>query len=154
MEATRICKRCAKLKVLSDFPPDWNSSSRKSPKKASYCKQCMREYQREKYGKRKDRVYWTKSDKERYKRYKEEAILRMGGKCQDCGGVYPTVVYDFHHLDPEEKEYSPASTFQKKWETVEKEVIGKCVLLCANCHRLRHWSIPTFETTEQQSEGT
>lgn len=139
MEKTRICKRCSELKSISLFSPDWYSPKRKSPKKASYCKQCMKEYQREKYGKWKDRVYWNSKERQRYQRYKLEAIQRMGGKCADCKQEYPMAVYDFHHLDPTVKEHPPASVFQKKWATVESEIINKCVLLCANCHRIRHF---------------
>ena len=67
---------------------------------------------------------------------KLEAIEYLGGKCKDCGGKFHHSVYDFHHLDPNEKDINPSAAFSRKnW----KSEIDKCVLLCANCHRLRHW---------------
>ena len=72
---------------------------------------------------------------------KKKAIDYLGGKCIDCSGVFEDCVYDFHHVDMSTKEGNP-SYFLKgtsKWERA-KEELDKCVLLCANCHRVRHFS--------------
>ena len=69
---------------------------------------------------------------------KNKAVLLKGGKCQCCNQQYPNSVYDFHHLNPDEKDFNlgnKASTI--KWDIVEKE-IEKCILVCANCHRMIH----------------
>ena len=69
---------------------------------------------------------------------KIKAIEYLGGECQDCGGKFPEAVYDFHHLDPTEKEAGIAAlTSDKGWGKILEE-LDKCVLLCANCHRIRH----------------
>ena len=73
----------------------------------------------------------------RWRRIKIEEIERLGGRCQDCGGTFHPDVYDFHHLDPTEKEYSWSklrlfSPDRRRFE------LAKCVVLCANCHRMRH----------------
>ena len=61
----------------------------------------------------------------------------FGGKCQDCSGVFPQYVYDFHHVN-NDKDFSPSYALTMKWDKAEQE-LKKCVLLCANCHRIRHF---------------
>lgn len=70
--------------------------------------------------------------------HKSKAIEYLGGKCFDCGlvSIYPEV-YDFHHTDPSIKEKDPGSLMHCSWARLEEE-LKKCVLLCANCHRIRH----------------
>lgn len=68
---------------------------------------------------------------------KLKAIKYLGGKCDDCFGIFPPCVYDFHHVD-DTKEKNPSSALAGSFEKA-KEELDKCVLLCANCHRLRHF---------------
>ena len=73
---------------------------------------------------------------------KTKAIAHMGGKCADCvkqgrDGVFPLAAFDFHHLDPAQKEHKPSALLMKEWAVFKTE-IDKCELLCANCHRIRH----------------
>lgn len=72
----------------------------------------------------------------RYKR-KLLAIELHGDKCADCGKTYHPSCYDFHHLDPKEKDFNPCSGLSKHLDVFMKE-IKKCIMLCANCHRVRH----------------
>jgi predicted HNH restriction endonuclease len=71
---------------------------------------------------------------------KRKAVEYLGGRCVDCGiqSDYPDI-YDFHHLLPVEKAAKIARLLDttKSWEKVRIE-LDKCVLLCANCHRIRH----------------
>lgn len=69
---------------------------------------------------------------------KRKCIELLGGCCKDCGLVseYPAV-YDFHHPDPNQKDFNIAKIITHKWEAVLAELM-KCILLCANCHRIRH----------------
>ena len=69
---------------------------------------------------------------------KERAVSYLGGSCLDCKGTFPAAVYDFHHLNPKDKEGKlSAMLSNNKWEDVVGE-LDKCVLLCSNCHRIRH----------------
>lgn len=68
---------------------------------------------------------------------KDRAIEHMGGKCADCGITGSQWIFDFHHLDPAEKDFGWGEKRTTNWENLKKE-IDKCVLLCANCHRTRH----------------
>src|SRR5215471_11078564 len=77
---------------------------------------------------------------ERRTTYKRRAVEYLGGQCVDCG-LRTTVaaVYDFHHLSSAEKDASIARMLNvtKRWAKIQEE-LDKCVLLCANCHRIRH----------------
>lgn len=44
---------------------------------------------------------------------------------------------EFHHLNPNEKEYNVSELLTYSWTKVKLE-IEKCVVLCANCHRKEH----------------
>ena len=78
--------------------------------------------------------------RERHKTLKEKAVAYLCGKCIDCGlqSEYAEV-YDFHHRNPEEKSMGVTKMIRasKRWEAIREE-LDKCVLLCANCHRIRH----------------
>jgi len=65
-----------------------------------------------------------------------EVVRLKGGKCQNCGGVFPVSVYDLHHRDPETKEFS-LGRMNLKLPMSERMLaeVDKCDLLCANCHR-------------------
>lgn len=73
---------------------------------------------------------------------KRRAVKYLGGKCHDCKHKYPWFVYDFHHKDPKRKskrirDRAANSLLMLKWETIQAE-LDVCVLLCSNCHRIRH----------------
>lgn len=63
----------------------------------------------------------------------------MGGKCQDCGYSKCTAALDFHYLDPKTKDKDIKTLTKGCWDKVLIE-LKKCVLICANCHRERHWN--------------
>lgn len=63
-------------------------------------------------------------------------------KCVDCGYDEHTSALDFHHKDESEKIFGingaiKAAPTPERWESVKKEA-EKCVVLCSNCHRVRH----------------
>lgn len=69
---------------------------------------------------------------------KLKAVSIKGNKCFCCNQSFPQSVYDFHHLDPNKKDFGlgqKESTI--KWDIVKKE-IDKCIMVCANCHRMIH----------------
>ena len=64
-------------------------------------------------------------------------IQILGGKCQICGfDEFPDAL-EFHHENPNEKEYGLSSG---NCHSLEQDLIEikKCFLLCANCHRGVH----------------
>jgi hypothetical protein len=63
--------------------------------------------------------------------------------CVDCGERHPATL-DFHHLDPAQKERSLGDIGKQGWSRKKALAeIAKCVTLCANCHRKRHWTVVT-----------
>lgn len=69
----------------------------------------------------------------------QESIDYCGGCCFVCGKEYLNCQYDFHHLDPVTKKLDISKLLfchPKNWETKVKPELDKCVMTCANCHRL------------------
>lgn len=85
-------------------------------------------------------------NKEKHKLYvmrrrdKRKTVLveNFGDKCHDCGGTFPHCCYDFHHINPEEKKFEIAPRLDGNLNTIMEEA-KKCVMLCSNCHRIRHY---------------
>jgi hypothetical protein len=114
----KTCSKCGEDKSLDEF----YIKDKKKGTYQSYCKPCL-----------------LTAQKQRWRLRKLDAIEHLGGVCADCGQQYPYQVYQFHHLTPGEKDFDWGKGRQMKWELVLEE-LDKCVLLCANCHILRHSS--------------
>lgn len=61
-------------------------------------------------------------------------------KCVDCGNNDFRVL-DFDHIDPKTKVFNISVTKVQNFISLEKlqAEISKCVIRCANCHRIRHF---------------
>ena len=70
---------------------------------------------------------------------KLKLITCMGSKCQICGYNKSQNALEFHHINPEEKDFSLSNTRAnpKNWSSIIKE-LQKCILLCSNCHKEVH----------------
>ena len=82
----------------------------------------------------------NENGKERFRKNKKKAIIYKGGECSMCGLSYRNThdaVFDFHHLDPSEKELHIGKVMHHSWSKIQKE-LDKCILLCSNCHRIIH----------------
>jgi 5-methylcytosine-specific restriction endonuclease McrA len=76
--------------------------------------------------------------KKKRKDLKLKAVEHKGGKCVRCGYNKSVEALEFHHINPDEKEFSISKTGNTySWEKI-KEEINKCLLLCSNCHREVH----------------
>jgi len=74
---------------------------------------------------------------------KIRAIKQFDCRCHDCQSMFNQMaVYDFHHLDPDKKSSRLTNLLDKIWGTKIEEELDKCVLLCANCHRIGHHPLP------------
>lgn len=96
---------------------------------------------------KKDKAYYQFNNSRR--RLKEKLVEYKGGKCEICGYDKCIAALDFHHLNPNEKDYSICNGDYKSFEKVKKEV-DKCILVCANCHREIHYK----ESIEKEKERT
>jgi hypothetical protein len=115
----RTCLVCKIEKNLECF---YNSNKSYQ----SYCKKCSNLYHQN-----------------RVREVKFKMIEYKGGKCIKCelrveDSHY--AVFEFHHIDPLQKDQNFRRIKSQKWETIRKE-LDKCVLLCANCHRVEHADI-------------
>lgn len=71
---------------------------------------------------------------------------KEGGKCVKCGYDKCLSALEFHHKDPDKKDFGISDDNMRLKEAVEE--IKKCVLICSNCHRELHaglWNIKDLE---------
>ncbi len=70
------------------------------------------------------------------KRTKQKLVDYKGGSCTKCGYNKCISALEFHHIDPNKKDFQVCG---KSWsfERLKNEV-DKCILVCSNCHREIH----------------
>lgn len=79
---------------------------------------------------------------------KERAVAYLGGQCRICGYNRSSVGFDFHHLDPSQKDFNISA--RTSWKAIVSE-LEKCVLLCACCHREVHAGLhPQFLSLDDE----
>ncbi|QDH46571.1 hypothetical protein LAh6_60 [Aeromonas phage LAh_6] len=77
--------------------------------------------------------------KRRYK-IKQMAVDYKGGKCEKCGYDKFIGALEFHHLDPEQKDFSLGDKgYTRSWDKIKDE-LDKCIMVCSNCHKEIHYS--------------
>lgn len=104
--------------------------------KQRQCKLCQKLSDAKHYQDNKD--YKHAKNREIRSRNKE-FIKSLKLKCEQCGEEHPACL-DFHHVDPNEKEYTVSYMVLGGLaiESIEKE-IAKCKVWCSHCHRKYHW---------------
>ena len=139
MNDSKVCFKCKH--ALPSF--SFSSDKKSKDKLASYCKKCAVEKAKQQRLKRRENPEYIKQFNakitEANKLSKRAAVEYMGNSCSDCGGSFPDSVYDFHHLNMSEKEMNPSRVLRLRDRTKVMKELNKCVLLCANCHRIRHF---------------
>jgi len=96
----------------------------------------------------------TDKDKKKKKNRKANTVVKerrakliqmARNKCRDCRIDFSDYMFDFHHVDPSTKKFSlTGKNLTRKWDDVLVE-FKKCVLLCPNCHRRRHYKLGTLQ---------
>jgi hypothetical protein len=116
----RITKNC---KIHGDTTHRLDSRNKEKNKSAYRCVKCCSE-----------------SVQRRRDKIKQLAVDYKGGKCTTCGYNKCIASLDFHHLDPNEKDFGiSAKGLTRSFEKVKVE-LDKCILLCSNCHRELHFN--------------
>ena len=69
---------------------------------------------------------------------KEKCIVYKGGKCQICGYSKCNGAMEFHHRNPNKKDFSISRRRFNTFDARLTKELDKCDLLCANCHREKH----------------
>jgi predicted DNA-binding protein YlxM (UPF0122 family) len=84
------------------------------------------------------KVNAVKAVNKRRRKIKEMAIAYKGGVCQECGYDKCNSALEFHHLDPNEKDFNISKNgHSRSWKRVKDE-LDKCILVCSNCHKEIH----------------
>lgn len=117
---TKVCTKCGRELPLDQF--NWRDKA-KGTRRAD-CKQCHSGHMRMTYLKKREEI----------------SQLKLQIKCQKCGYDKCPDALEFHHTNPEEKDYtiSQALRLHKSEEEIQNEM-KKCVILCSNCHKEFHW---------------
>jgi hypothetical protein len=112
----KYCARCEKDKDEEDF-----YKNRKSGCALNYCKQCAR-----------------RQVVERQQRLKRACVEYKGGKCVKCNYNRYLGALDFHHRDPNEKDFNVSHLKNTNMSSKIKKELDKCDLLCSTCHKEEH----------------
>ena len=130
-----VCTKCGVDKPEDEF--SWKSQ----PKgiKHSHCKPCHRVIRQKHY---QNTAAKTRTDTKAYRKEIKSwmAEYKTSLSCSECGFSHPAAL-DFHHTNPAEKEADPGAMTALGWakSRIMKE-LDKCIVLCANCHRIHHYN--------------
>jgi len=142
MEALRTCIHCDTVAYTDDelelFVKGTGSSKYG---RRNICKTCTYQRKAEVYNPTEERKQLT-TRRKRLNRInnKVKAIIHKGSKCSSCVISFDGInqaIFDFHHINPEDKTERFRGLMDKRWEIIKQE-ISMCVLVCSNCHRLIH----------------
>ncbi len=74
----------------------------------------------------------------RRRNVRKKLVEEFGGECVKCGYKKYIGALDFHHTDPNGKDFGISSKgFTLSYEKMLEEA-KKCILVCSNCHREIH----------------
>lgn len=132
---TKKCNgKCGLIKKLNTE----NFHPRKKSKDGfdTYCRECRKERNLNNYHKNQKswRQTHTKTRLEKKEKIQEIKKSKQCLKCEESRFY----LLDFHHIDPKQKSFQISQGESKGWDAVEKE-IGKCLVLCKNCHAEFHY---------------
>lgn len=97
----------------------------------------------QKYGKahyeKNKAAYIARSDARKKQGREEFAAFKATLSCTKCGESHPATL-DFHHVvrDPSNRKVHRLIA-NGQHEAAMREIKEKCVVLCANCHRIEHY---------------
>lgn len=126
----KICPRC---KNQFEVNPT-NFFIKKNGQPHPYCRKCHR-----------------LNGTERIRNIKIKCINYKGGKCQICGYSKYMGALDFHHLNPEEKDFIIGEHRNIPFDKLKIE-LDKCIILCSNCHREFHGNIINYPIVHKMTE--
>ena len=110
----KTCTQCGRMLPISEYYSNGN-------RKSSCCKSCHSANIKKTYDEKVDAVN----------------IYKAQRGCAKCG-ERRFYLLEFHHKNPDEKEFGISKKIRSKFEDLLPE-IEKCDVLCANCHREFHY---------------
>ena len=109
----KVCGKCRKSFIVKD-----NAFNRR------YCYDCV--------------PSTPKSGAQNRQIIKQWALEYKGSKCEKCGYNKCSEALEFHHKNPEEKDFNLSDrNLILDWQEIKKE-LDKWILVCAKCHREIH----------------
>ena len=115
----KICTECNVNKNLTEY----HYHNKDKTQYAAKCKTCR-----------------NNADVLKMRQLKDIFLKYKGEQCSVCGYNKCKGALEFHHLDPNEKEFN-ISDYKKIG--INKEVLeelDRCIVLCSNCHRETHYN--------------
>ena len=139
MDEVKTCKVCGETKPLAKFGKTEGKlvSGELRTYYTSKCTTCINIRNKERRTPE-QKAEWLANKRKKRRDNKKRAVEYKGGKCNHCGGVFHIAAFDFHHIDPSQKELDVGLILQCSDAYLLKE-LDKCILLCANCHRIHHY---------------
>lgn len=143
-----LCKNCHKKYHLLEAENErWKSrglqeqESEKSNLNKKKCSKCKKELLKKFFHKGRQaycKLCQNQTNSNRFRRFKKQCLDYKGGYgCLICGETDQGLL-DFHHANPNEKDFiiskSKSLVFRKETE----EELDKCFVLCSNCHHNVH----------------
>ena len=122
---TKTCPMCTKCLPLSNF------YKRRDGRPGPYCIQCS-----------------NKEARSRQRSIKQQCVDYKGGKCSACNYNKYVGALEFHHTDPEHKDFAISKISCKSFAKLKPE-LDKCVLLCSNCHKEEHARMKGIYTPQE-----
>jgi len=145
MENLRYCKKCDSHKPQTiEY---WHKRKSRKDGWEFYCKECVQKTTLANYNKNKEK--WNKTTRKNKKLQRQRINeYKNSLNCLKCGESRNWLL-DFHHKDPNQKDFQISQGERYGWEKVKKE-IEKCIVLCSNCHRDFHYQEKEKQITIQQ----
>ena len=115
IDGHRFCPKCQTQQPLENY------NKRPNGNLQSYCRTCL--------------------NNNRYdllKQRKLQLIQEFGNKCSICGYDKCIAALEFHHINPNEKEFHLGKAQTTNLAKLRKE-LSKCILVCSNCHKEIHY---------------
>ena len=126
------CNKCDTTKPFTEF----NKNKAKKDGLSTVCSECNRKNLQEHYKQNKP-YYLNKNIKTRQRMYQQMLEWLSQQQCVDCG-ENDIIVLQFDHLFDKSFDVAKRVGLGYTWKTIlEKEVIPKCEIVCANCHTRR-----------------
>jgi hypothetical protein len=124
--------RCGEAKPLDDF----HRNAAKRDGRQDWCRACKNAHHKTYYEAHREKFVKAADGTQRRFRQWYEGLKK--GPCVDCGQQFPPQVMHWHHTDPDTKDAHVGRLARTGSKTAVLREVEKCVLLCANCHALRH----------------
>lgn len=130
-EPAKRCTHCKEIKLLTEYYIRKSGEVRKIGKPYASCKACAKILSKishdpalRKTARAKDKIWCLD--------------LKSQTPCKDCQGIFHPACMEFDHINPSDKAHTISGMIKRGYKRSKVLAeMGKCELVCANCHRIR-----------------